>query len=383
MRKRKICVLSGKRGGFGALVRTMQLIQRDPSLELQLVVTDMHLSDKFGKTLFEVEKLFPVKGKIDLGQKDGSSVERSVALGKGLSEISRVLKRLRPDIFLCLGDRGEVLAGVIAANNLGIPVAHIQGGDVSGNLDEVFRHAITKMSHIHFPSTDDSARRIMRMGEEEKRIHIVGDTHLDLIKARMYTKGPAVRKKYRLGAKEEFIIVLQHSVNTEPKLSFEQMRRTLKAVQEMGIRAIIVYPCSDQGYEGVVRAIQLYRREPQFQVHKNIDAPDFLGLMSEARALVGNSSSGIIEAPLFRLPAVNVGKRQQGRLRDFNVIDTPGTTVKEIFNALLVALRDQEFRTSLKRCGKVYGDGRAAEKIVKVLKQVALGSALLEKRITF
>ncbi len=381
--KRKICILSGKRGGFGSLIRTMKLIQKSNDLELQLVVTDMHLSQKFGKTLAEVKKNFPVAAQVDMEQKDGTSEARSEALGVCLQKMTSVFKRLRPDIFLCLGDRGEVVSAVIAANNLHIPVAHIQGGDISGNLDEVFRHAITKMSHIHFPSTQESGERIKKMGEEEWRIHVVGDTHLDLIGNKMYTSNLEVRKKFHLTPEEEYVIVLQHPVNTEPQKSYVQMKRVLRAVKKLGVAAIVVYPCSDQGYEGIIQAIEEQKHNKKFRIHKNVEAEDFLGLMSGARALVGNSSSGIIEAPLFKLPTINIGKRQTGRQRDANIIDIGGETEAEVYEALLFAFSDKKFRKNLQSCGKIYGDGKSAERIVKVLKTVKLNDRLFEKRMTY
>lgn len=380
---RKICILSGKRGGFGSLIRTMNLIVQNPNLELQLIVTDMHVSKKFGKTLVEVEKNFPVAAKIDMRQESGDSAARSEALGVCLQKITKVFQKLKPDIFLCLGDRGEVLSAVIAANNLRIPVAHIQGGDISGNLDEVFRHAITKMSHIHFPSTDDSARRIEKMGEEKWRIHVVGDTHLDLITNKMFTDNPSVRKKYGLTPHEDYFVLLQHPVNTEPEKSYSQMKHILSAVEKFGKSTILIYPCSDQGYDGIVKAINEYSKNPLFHIYKNIEAPDFLGLMSGAEVLIGNSSSGIIEAPLFHLATINIGKRQTGRLRDLNIIDVEGKNEQEISNAILYAMNNKEFRNNLKNCGKVYGDGKTAERIVKVLTQVKLDDKLFEKRMIY
>jgi len=271
---------------------------------------------------------------------------------------------------------------VILRNNLRIPVAHIQGGDISGNLDEVFRHAITKMSHIHFPSTKDSAERIKKMGEDEWRIHTVGDAHLDLIGSNLYTDEFEVREKYNLGD-ERYIIVLQHSVNTEPECSYDQMQKTLTAVKKIEIKTLIVYPCSDQGYEGIIKAIEECKNDKNLYVYKNIDAPDFIGLMNNAEVLVGNSSAGIIEAPMFKLPTVNIGKRQNGRQRDRNVVDVEGETSNEISQAIERALYHEDFRDTLKQCGSIYGEGKTGEQIVKILKTIELGDHLFEKKMTY
>jgi GDP/UDP-N,N'-diacetylbacillosamine 2-epimerase (hydrolysing) len=380
--KRRICVLSGKRGGFGALIRTMQLIEADPLLDLQLLVTDMHLSEKFGRTVSEVQKWFDVAEKVDIEQKDDTAVGRSSAIGLCLQRVTTSLERLKPHILLVIGDRGEVLASTIAAVNLGIPVAHIQGGDISGSLDEVFRHAITKLAHLHFPSNKESARRIERMGEEKWRIHVVGDPHIDLIKNKMFTPAEIVRRVYDVPG--EFMLVLQHPVTTEPKKSYEHMKNILAAVKRFDKKAILVYPCSDQGYQGIIDAIhEASRSNPsQFQVRRNIEAPDFLGLLSCAEALIGNSSSGLIEAPYFRLPAVNVGRRQEGRLREKNVIDVE-PNAQAIFMAIRKALYEEKFRGGLNRCGHIFGDGRTGERIVRLLKTVRTDRRLLEKRMTY
>jgi GDP/UDP-N,N'-diacetylbacillosamine 2-epimerase (hydrolysing) len=380
--KRRICVLSGKRGGFGALIRTMQLIEADPLLDLQLVVTDMHLSEKFGRTVAEVQKWFDVAERVDIEQKDDTAAGRSSAIGVCLQRVTRSLERLKPDVLLVIGDRGEVLASTIAAVNLGIAVAHIQGGDISGSLDEVFRHAITKLAHLHFPSNKESARRIERMGEERWRIHVVGDPHIDLIKNKMFTPAEIVRRVYN--APGEFMLVLQHPVTTEPEKSYEHMKNILAAVKRFDKKAILVYPCSDQGYQGIIDAIHegSQSNPSQFEVRQNIEAPDFLGLLSCAEVLIGNSSSGLIEAPYFRLPVVNVGRRQAGRLREHNVIDVE-PKAQAVFIAIRKALYDKRFRRGLNRCGYLFGDGRTGERIVRLLKNVRIDRRLLEKRMTY
>jgi GDP/UDP-N,N'-diacetylbacillosamine 2-epimerase (hydrolysing) len=380
--KRKICVISGKRGGFGALIRTMQLIEKDPDLELQLILTDMHLSREFGYTIKEVDGWFSVAEKVDIKQKNDTSVSRTGAMGLCMHKMAHAFNSLKPDILLIIGDRGEVFASAIAAANLNIPIAHIQGGDVSGNVDEVFRHAITKLSHIHFPATEDSARRIRKMGEEKWRIHVVGDVHVDLIKAKMYTPAKIVRARYRLSDNEDFMMVLYHPVTTEPENSYKDMKNVLKAVMRFNIKVILTYPCSDQGYQGIIDAINEVSHSEQFHIYKNIEAPDFLGLLSCTKVLIGNSSSGLIEAPYFKLPVVNVGKRQLGRLREENVIDVEPKT-DSIYRAINMAFNDNKFHEKLKHCGHVFGNGKCAEKIVGILKNIEINKKLIEKRMTY
>lgn len=382
MKKRRICVWSGKRGGFGAFLPTMQEIARRPGLELSLVVTDQHLYEKFGKTIKEVTSHFDVTAAIDMEQKGDAQVDRAMAIGTCLVKAAPVLDRLRPDVLLVIGDRGEVLAASIAAHNLRIAIAHVQGGDISGTLDEPVRHAVTKLSHIHFPSTKAAAERILRMGEEPWRVHAVGDTHVDQILLGRPTDPEVLRGKYELPADRPFILALQHSDSTVPHDSARQMSVTLDAVLSFGLRTLLVYPCSDQGYEGIITQLEAARGRPGVTVHENIPAEDFVGLQAMAGCLVGNSSAGLIEAPYFALPAVNVGDRQIGRERSTNVIDAPYEAA-EIRRAIDRALHDRNFRTSLRDAQPPFGDGTAYRQITDVLESIAVDERLLNKRMTY
>jgi UDP-N-acetylglucosamine 2-epimerase (non-hydrolysing)/GDP/UDP-N,N'-diacetylbacillosamine 2-epimerase (hydrolysing) len=375
---RKIAVLTGKRGGFGAMKPMLRAIDRDPELELQLIVTDQHVNARFGSTIAEVEREFRVAAAVDMGQQDGSAVGRARALGACTTGMADALDGLKPDILVLYGDRGEVLATAVTAVHLGIPMAHLQGGDVSGNVDEVMRHALTKLAHLHFPSTDSSAARIRGMGEEDWRIHVVGDNHIDLIVAGEYTPEAELRAKFEIPDGERPIIVLQHPETVRMRDAAADMDMILEAVLARGQRTIVVYPCSDHGFEGIVRSIEAVRDRPGVSVHRNIDAPDFWGLLAFAGAMVGNSSAGLIETPSFRLPAVNIGERQKGREHSDNVIhvdfDRP-----QLDRALDTAL-SADFRRRVAGCRQPFGDGTAWRRIVEVLKSVELGPALLEKR---
>jgi len=382
IKKRKICVLSGKRGGFGALIPTMQLIESDPDLEFSLVVTDQHLYHHFGYTVKEVEKWFKVMYKVDMEQNNGTPRGRSKAIGVCLTKITDILSEISPDIVVILGDRGEVLATAIAAINLGIPIAHIQGGDISGSIDEMVRHAVTKLSHIHLVSTEHSAQRVIGLGEEPWRVHIVGDPHIDMILQGKCASIEEIHKKFNINVNDEAIVVLQHSVSTEPDLAYDQMKNTMEAVTSFNKRTIVVYPCSDQGYEGIVKAIYEFESYPNVSIYKNIEAPLFWGLLSISKTLVGNSSAGLIETPYFRIPAVNIGKRQTGRQHAENVIHVDHD-LKAIKDAIEKALYDKSFSNVVRKCSRPYGDSPACGKIVRILKEVELNERLMEKRMTY
>ncbi len=354
---RRICVWNGKRGGFGALAPTMEAISAHSKLEMQLVVTDQHLYDRFGHTVDEVEARFPVAAAIEMEQAGDTNEDRARAIGRCLERSVDVLADLQPDVLLVIGDRGEVFAGCIAAHNMRIAIAHVQGGDISGSLDEPVRHAITKLAHIHFPSTQASASRIIAMGEQPWRVHTVGDTHIDQVILGQVTPEESLRQSYDLPFGEPFVLVLQHSDSTVPDQSAAHMAETVAAVEALGLRRLYVYPCSDQGFEGIIDSIEKTRGSPGASVHRNIPATDFIGLQKIAACLVGNSSAALIEAPYFELPAVTVGQRQQGRERCNNILDAPYRR-QAIRAAIDQALGDAAFRRRLKRIQPPFGDGR-------------------------
>ena len=382
MCKRHIAVLTGKRGGYGAMKPLLHAIDSDPDLRLSLIVTDQHVNPRFGATATEIARDFKIASAVDMEQADGSFLARTRALGLCLTRMPDVLNELRPDILILYGDRGEVLATAIAAIHLGIPIAHLQGGDLSGNVDELMRHAMTKLSHLHFPSTPESADRIRRMGEEEWRIRIAGDNHVDPIIAGDYTDAATVRQRYGIAKDEKPIIVLQHPETTRHRDHYADMRTILDAVLERNRRTIIVYPCSDQGYDEIVCAIREVESRPVVSVHHNIDAPDFWGLLAIAGALVGNSSAGLIETPYFNLPAVNVGQRQHGRAHAENVIHCEPNRM-DVISALAKALDDPGFASTVADCSLPFGDGLAWRRVLDCIKAVELGPRLLDKRMTY
>lgn len=382
MTRRHIAVLTGKRGGYGAMKPMLRAIDTDPRLQLSLIVTDQHVNPRFGATATEIARDFKIAAAVDMEQADGSPVARARALGLCLNRMPDVLNELRPDILVLYGDRGEVLATAIAAIHLGIPIAHLQGGDLSGNVDELMRHSLTKLSHLHFPSTAESAERIRRMGEEEWRIHVAGDNHVDPIVAGDYSGELMIRQRYEIAEGDRPIVVLQHPETTRRRDHYTDMRAILDAVLERGRRTIIVYPCSDQGYDDIVRAIMEVESHPGVSVHRNIDAPDFWGLLAIAGALVGNSSAGLIETPYFKLPAINVGQRQLGRSHAENLIHCDADR-QSVADALATALDDSGFRKRVAHCSRPFGDGLAWQRVVEVLRTTTLGASLLNKRMTY
>ena len=353
-------------------------------MELTVIATDMHLSAKFGETISEVRQWIRNVVTVPMEQQDSRPVSRAVALGQALSGMAQALDQIRPDVLVVLGDRGETLATATAATHLGIPLAHIQGGDLSGNVDEAMRHAITKLSHIHFAATEDSAHRIAGLGEEEWRIHVVGDPHVDRIVTGEFTPDSEVRRRYDIDPGEPFILVLLHPETIgDPEYSGPMMAEIMQTVVARGMRTLVVYPCSDHGYKGIVDVIESCALTPGVTLHKNIEAVDFWGLQAEAAVFVGNSSAGLIEAPYFNLPVVNIGNRQQGRARWRNVIDAPAT--EWALTTALAQAMDPAFKKSLAvdTSPRPFGNGQACHKMLHILKNVELGARLMHKRMTY
>jgi UDP-hydrolysing UDP-N-acetyl-D-glucosamine 2-epimerase len=265
-----------------------------------------------------------------------------------------------------------------AALQLGIAVAHTQGGDRSGNVDEIQRHAISKLAHLHFPETEAAAERLRRMGEDEWRIHVVGSTYVDRIVAGMYTPPDDARRALGLEPDEPFLLVLVHP---ETYRSRDENRVLAEAVlegaQASGLRSIVTYPAADPGYEAVLEALVARRDDPAFVVRPNVENDVYLGLLAGAEALVGNSSAALVEAPYFRLPAVNVGDRQRGRERDPNVLEA------EVDAAAIAAAIARARTTELPPFRSRLGDGRAGERIVEVLKSTPRDARLLQKQLAY
>jgi UDP-hydrolysing UDP-N-acetyl-D-glucosamine 2-epimerase len=303
-------------------------------------------------------------------------------IGKFIQLLVKKIKKIKPDIILLLGDRAEMLAGAIVGVYLSIPVAHIHGGERTSTVDEMARHAISKLSHIHFVATEDARNRLLQMGEDKRRIFISGAPGLSsILRERLYS-AKEITAKYRLDFKRPFFLVLQHPVTAEVEDSARQMQETLEAIRELGHQAVVIYPNADAGGRQMVRVIKRYRKFPFIRIYKSLPRKDYLSLLRAATALIGNSSSGIIEAPAFKLAAVNIGSRQDGRERAANLIDV-GYDKEQISSAIRKIIRNKDFKNTVKRCKSVYGDGKAAGKITRVLSKIRIGRELLNKQIVY
>ncbi len=382
---RKVAVVTGTRAEYGILQPVLKAIEAEPKLELSLVVTGMHLSREFGYTVKEIENDgFRISARVDMLPDSDTLAAMAESVGKGITGMVQAWEQLKPDIITVLGDRTEPLAATIAGAYMNIPVAHIHGGDActGGNIDDANRYAITKFAHIHFPATRKSAERIIKMGEDEWRVHTVGSPALDSILNEPLLPAEVLVEKLGLDLSRPLVLLVQHPVTTQVDKAPRQMRETLEAVVEAGYPAVLIYPNSDAGGRKMIQMIREFGKYPFIKTFKSLPRREYLSLMKVASVLVGNSSSGIIDAPSFGLPAVNIGIRQEGRERGKNIIDV-GHNKQEIIAAIEKALIDKEFLAEVKKYENPYGDGKASQRIAEILSKVEITPQLLQKKITY
>ncbi len=382
-KKRKICVTTGTRAEYGLLKPILNEISKSKKLDLYLIVTGMHLSKKHGYTISEIiNDGFSVYSKIEMIPKGNSSYFMANSLGKGVIEFSQIFKKLKPDINLILGDRDEAFASALAASHMNIPNAHIHGGDKTmAGIDEYIRHAITKISNLHFAATKKSQQRIIKLGENPKYVYFTGSPGIDEIKNNNITSKIQLEKKYNMKITGDEIILLQHPVTTQIESSKKQIDNTLNAIKKLKKPTICISPNSDAGNFEIFQALQKASSDFSFiHLFQNMPRNDFLGLLSNCSVLVGNSSSGIIEASYFKIPVVNIGIRQKNREKGNNVIDVKDNSVL-IYNAI-----KKLFNPKSKHIGKlssIYGSGNTSKKIIKILETILLNDKLIQKQIMY
>lgn len=380
---RTICVFTGSRSEYGLLFPLLNAIKNNPELKLSLIVGGMHSLQSFGNTIKEIENDgFKIDHVITLEDRPSDLPDSTAKeIASSILSVSDALKKISPSIVVVLGDRSETLATAIASSYMGIPVAHIHGGDNAiGGLDELARGAITKLSHIHFPATKKSAKRIEKMGEAKWRIFMVGSPAVDYLLTCNYLDKKTLFEKYRLDHNKQTMLLVQHSVSTESDLSGKQMNETLDAVKELGMQTILIYPNADAGGREMIKIIESRLPSMLFvKAFKSLSHLEYLSFMKYATVMIGNSSSAMTESSFFKIPVVNIGIRQLGRERASNVIDADHNK-EEILKAIHLVL-SENFKLQLKKCKNPYGDGRASERIVKVLEGIDLSKKILQKKM--
>lgn len=393
--KRKIAIFTGNRAEYGLQFPIIKAINAHPALEGYLFVGGAHLDEDFGATKGEIEKDgFAIHAEVKMTMRHDTLAATAEAIGTGIVSLSESLNTLRPDFFIVYADRFEGLAAVVAGTQMGIPTAHIEGGDITegGALDDSVRHAMTKLAHLHFTTNEEAAERVRKLGEEPWRVHNVGFPALDLIAQGNYASPEELRQRYGLDLERPVVIFTQHSVTTEFEDAAAQVRPALAAMRKLaaeGVQVILTYPNNDAGGKAIIAELEKVAAEniPNIQVHKSLGRRNYHGVLhlcgkAGRGVYAGNSSSGIKETAIFGCPVVNIGSRQQGRLRADNVIDTQYDQ-DQIYAACLKGIHDERWRAHCAGVENPYGSGNAGPRIAEILATIDLGPALVQKKMTY
>ena len=380
---KKIAFLTGSRGEWGYIRPILRLIEEMDDAEYCLIVTNMHLLPDYGSSYKEIEADgFTIHHKIHMYLGGDSHFTQAKSLGICLNSLPDILDMERPDWLVLAGDRGEQLMGAVAAAYTYTPTAHIQAGELSGNIDGMARHAIGKFVHVHFAANEDARQRLIRLGEEGFRVHNVGAPQLDELVANEYTDIAELERKYSIRLQEGFILAVMHPVTEESARSTEAGKAFIEALNQFPMPKIVIAPNNDTGSSGICHAINNFRRG-EYHVFSNMKRTDYLGCLRNCTCIAGNSSSGLLEAPTFGVPAVNIGRRQDMRVRGRNVIDVADYNKEDIVNAVRRAIAPAFRAELLQNPDNPYGDGHSSEKILDILMNTQADDRLLVKRLTY
>ena len=380
---RRILVVFESRATYGYSKNVIKAMQGRKDLQLLTLVTGMHLVPELGNSVDLIRRDgFSIDAEVPMHGADDSRSSWSEALGQGIEGFARAFERLLPDIILLSGDRIETFGCCVAAAYMGIPIAHIQAGDISGHIDDAARHAIGKFAHLHLASCEDSANRLRRMGEQEFRIHNVGAPQLDNIVNGNFSASELNVDGNQLTLSEPYILLVQHPVMAEMDSAANQVGLTLQACADTGLPVYVIYPNSDLGYSKIIDSIKDAESKFRITALRNVPRDAYLTLLANASVLVGNSSSGILEAPALGVPVVNIGSRQRRRPQAANILNS-GYDKEEIGSSLSMALWDPQFKQKARNAKNPYGDGKSGQRICEILANVNLDTHLMDKAVTY
>ena len=376
MTARKIAVFTGSRAEYGLLIPVIRAIDAAPDLELQLIVSGDHVSGD--------AEAVPVAARVSIERSDESAGSTPRAIGAGIVAVTDALERLAPDVVVIYGDRFEAFAALIAATQMSVPTAHLEGGDLTqgGTLDDVVRHAMSKLAHIHFPTNADAAERLRKMGEEPWRIHTVGFPPIDLITEGDFAPRDEVLSALGLDTARPIVLFTLHPISTSPDHAGREIDACLTALarvrEKMDAQLVLTYPNGDVGSDAIISALaEFAEAQPGTVLRPSLGRWLYHGLLSvcgaEKGVCVGNSSSGLKETGAFHCPAVDVGPRQTGRLRGTNVIGAAVET-EAIFDVVRKCLLDEAFRAEVRAAENPYGKGNTGPLITQVLQDLDLGN---------
>jgi UDP-hydrolysing UDP-N-acetyl-D-glucosamine 2-epimerase len=382
---RKVCVVVTARPSYSRIKTALQAIKQHPDVELQLVVAASALLDRYGTAVRYIEEDgFQVTTRVHIVLEGGNLTAMAKTTGLGMLELATVFDNLKPDVVVTVADRFETIATAVAASYLNISVAHVQGGEVTGSIDEKVRHAVTKLSDLHFVASEKAAERVIRMGEDPATVHVTGCPSIDLaagILCRPNLDFDPVEKYGGVGEgvdlSDGYLVVMQHPVTTEYDLARDQVSETLYAVRDLDMPTLWFWPNVDAGSDGTSGGLRAFREREKpnnFHFFKNMASNDFLRLLYNSSCLVGNSSVGVRECSFLGVPVVNIGTRQQGRDRGVNVLDV------DYDRRLILRAIERHLNNGRYPQDTLYGDGRAGERIAGLLSSVPLS---ISKQLTY
>ena len=384
--RRVIYTITGIRSEYEILLPILELLNKDPEIDLGIVACGTHLIENYGYTIHNIIKDgFKIVDRIDYLMASNSDAGRAKGISLLIEGLISCVIRSKPDFLLVVGDREESIATGIVGNYLKIPVFHIGGGDEAiNNADDPIRHATSKLAHIHFTICEKFKQNLLQMGEEPFRVYNVGNPGLDRIRntQKLSRKETSELIQFDLGDESEpILLVLQHPLSSESEQSYEQMKMTMEAIFELGMKSVVIYPNSDPGSYDIIRAIEEYRDVSHIKIVENLDRIRFVNVLRYASCMVGNSSSGLLEAPFLKKPVINVGNRQKGRINAGNVIFVPNDkdVIKETIRKIVT---DEKYVSSILQGidQYYYGDGYSAEKIIETIKHLKTNENLINKK---
>lgn len=380
---KKIAVITGSRSEYGPLKILMDAIEKDDELELLSIVTGMHTLSNYGNTYKIVKNDFPKSVIIPMSLEGDRLLDMVNYLTSGIENLAEHFFKKKPDIVVVAGDRSEALAASLAALYLNIVIAHINGGDVSGGIiDESIRHAITKMAHVHLAHNKLNAERIRKMGEEKDRIYITGALAVESILKQRIKPKKEIFKKYNLNPNKTTFLIVQHPISILKDRGYSQMNELFLAIDELKEQTILIYPNCDAGSRELIKLINNYEEKEYIHVFRNLPNIDYLSLMKAVDVMIGNSSSGYIEAPTFKIPVINIGNRQRGREKSDNILNIEPKKEK-ILDAINFIFTNKTYQNKVKNCVNKFGGANASQNIIRVLKNVKIDENFLQKQITY
>ena len=379
--KKKILFVTERRADYSKLYPVLKQIEQSKKFDYYLIVTGSHLLKKHGYTINEIKKdgiKIYKKFKMFEEKNDDSSAMMTEGFGKAITNLTKIIKTLKPDLIFSGFDIGANFAAAIIGAHMNIHVAHLEGGEITGTIDESIRHSISKFSHIHFTSNNDATKRLEKMGEISKNIFTVGNPSLDTIKSIKIISKKELEKEFCIDLKKPLLLLVQHTVTTEINKIDKYFLETINAINETKYQCIIILGNSDAGSQKIKKII----KNSNILNYENLPFQKYISLLNYSSAIIGNSSSGIMEAPFLQVPSINVGTRQEGRSNTTSIINVKYNKIA-IKKAIEKAIGDKKFLKSIKKQKKQHGNGNSSKKIIQILEKLNLEKIPIQKKLAY